>query len=125
MKLIPRHLALLAFSTFAMGTKAFVYTGHLTALGRDLSVPVAQTGALAASFSATLALSGPILTWLTRRADRKVLLWLGLIIIGLLNIGAALASNFLVLLVPRRVRSGRGPGRSVRPSGSGHALGAS
>jgi predicted MFS family arabinose efflux permease len=101
MKLIPRHLVLLAFSTFAMGTEAFVYTGHLTALSRDLSVPVAQTGALAASFSATLALSGPILTWLTRRADRKVLLWLGLIIIGLLNIGAALASNFFVLLVVR------------------------
>jgi len=60
MKLIPRHLVLLAFSTFAMGTEAFVYTGHLTALSRDLSVPVAQTGALAASFSATLALSGPI-----------------------------------------------------------------
>ena len=75
MKLIPRHLVLLAFSTFAMGTEAFVYTGHLTALSRDLSVPVAQTGALAASFSATLALSGPILAWLTRRADRKVLLW--------------------------------------------------
>jgi DHA1 family inner membrane transport protein len=101
MKLIPRHLVLLAFSTFAMGTEAFVYTGHLTALSRDLSVPVARTGALAASFSATLALSGPILTWLTRRADRKVLLWLGLIIIGLLNIGAALASNFFVLLVVR------------------------
>jgi DHA1 family inner membrane transport protein len=101
MKLIPRHLVLLAFSTFAMGTEAFVYTGHLTALSRELSVPVAQTGALAASFSATLALSGPILTWLTRRADRKVLLWLGLIIIGLLNIGAALASNFSVLLMVR------------------------
>ena len=101
MKLIPGYLVLLAFSTFAMGTEAFVYTGHLTALSRDLSVPVVQTGALAASFSATLALSGPILTWLTRRADRKVLLWLGLVVIGLLNIGAALASNFFVLLVVR------------------------
>ena len=37
----------------------------------------------------------------TRRADRKVLLWLGLIVIGLLNVGAALASNFFVLLVVR------------------------
>lgn len=96
----PR-LFVLAFTSFATGTEAYVYVGHLDALSRDLGIGIAQAGLLAASFAITYAVSAPVLAALLARVDRRTLIVTGLFGVGLFNLVAAATPNFAVLLALR------------------------
>jgi MFS transporter, DHA1 family, inner membrane transport protein len=98
--LIPR-LGTLTAASFALGTEAYVYVGHLDALVRDLDVSIAAGGSLAAAFALTYALTGPPLAAVAARVDRRTLITGGLVSIGLLNLLAAIAPSFAVLILLR------------------------
>ncbi|MBU2607315.1 MAG: MFS transporter [Alphaproteobacteria bacterium] len=84
-----------------MGTEAYVYAGHLNALARDLDVPVAAAGQIAAAFALTYAVCGPILAGLVSRFERRSLITTGLFLIALLNVLAALAQSLSMLMAVR------------------------
>jgi MFS transporter, DHA1 family, inner membrane transport protein len=96
-----KQLFALAGASFAIGTEAYVYVGHLGALSRDLQVGIAQAGMLAAAFAVTYAVSAPISAALLARADRRTLIVVGLMGVGLLNLAAALTPNFAFLMIMR------------------------
>lgn len=88
-----RGIVALAFASFAMGTEAFVYAGHLDPLAKDLNVSVAAAGQLASSFALTYAMTAPIIAYLVSRFERRsVVLW-GLVGVGVFNLAAILVPN--------------------------------
>lgn len=91
----------LAAGTFAVGTDAFVVTGFLPAMAQDLNVSPAAAGQSLTVFALTYALLAPVLTSYTSRVPRHTLLVAALLILGLANIGTALAPNLEVLLFTR------------------------
>lgn len=97
-KSLDPRILVLAAASFAMGTEAYVYVGHLEPLSRDLGIGIAQAGMLAASFAITYAISAPLIASLTSRIDRRRLIVTGLGAIGILNLAAAFAPSFLALL---------------------------
>lgn len=100
----PRNwlrLFALAGASFAMGTEAYVYVGHLSALSRDLGVGIAEAGLLAAAFAITYAISAPVLAATLARIDRRTMIVAGLFGIGLFNLAAAATPNFAILLCLR------------------------
>ncbi|MBA4783526.1 MAG: MFS transporter [Rhizobiales bacterium] len=97
------HLSLAALTgaSFALGTEAYVFAGHLEALVLDLDVGLPAGGLVAASFAIIYALTGPPLAALAGRIDRRRLILAGLVSLGILNLLAALATNFETLIAIR------------------------
>ena len=98
---MDKRIVILALASFAMGTEAFVYAGHLTALARETGVSIASAGQLAAAFAITAAVSGPFIAGFVGRFERRSVITLGLGLIGLLNIAAAFQSSFEALIAIR------------------------
>lgn len=98
---MDRRVLILALASFAMGTEAFVYAGHLNALAAELGVSIATVGQLAAAFAFTSAIGGPFVAGLAARFDRRSAIVLGLVLIGMLNLAAALQTSFASLIVIR------------------------
>jgi MFS transporter, DHA1 family, inner membrane transport protein len=94
---MDRRILVLALASFAMGTEAYVYAGHLAALAADLGQPIASTGQIATVFAVTYALTAPLVAGAAARFDRRRVLVVGLGSIALINLLAALAPNFAVL----------------------------
>jgi MFS transporter, DHA1 family, inner membrane transport protein len=91
----------LAFGTFAVGTDAFIVTGFLPEMARTLDVSPAAAGQSVTVFAVAYALLSPILATLTARVPRRVLLVYALVVLGLANIGSALAPSYGVLIATR------------------------
>ncbi|MCK9509692.1 MAG: MFS transporter [Pigmentiphaga sp.] len=91
----------LATGTFAVGTDAFVVTGFLPAMAADLGVSTAAAGQSLTLFAITYAILAPLLTSLTAQLPRRTLLAGALLLLGLANIGTALAPNLGLLLLTR------------------------
>src|SRR5438132_206914 len=70
-------------------------------LSRELGVPLGQAGLLAAAMSLPWALGAPFTGLLSDRLGRRPLIVLALAGIGVSTFGAALATNFAMLLVAR------------------------
>ncbi|ONI88725.1 hypothetical protein ALI144C_06150 [Actinosynnema sp. ALI-1.44] len=87
--------------TFAIGTDDFVIAGVLREIADDLHVSEASAGQLVTVFSVTYAISAPIAAVLTSRLPRKPVLVFGMIVFALMNLGAALAPSYGVLMVFR------------------------
>jgi DHA1 family inner membrane transport protein len=96
----PR-IPVLAAASFAMGTEAYVYAGHLGSLARDVGQPVAAAGQLATAFALTYALTAPVVAGLVARFDRRTMILAGLVLIGILNLAASAAPSMPVLLAIR------------------------
>lgn len=94
-------LASLTGASFALGTEAYVYVGHLETLVRDLDVGLAAGGLIAASFALTYALAGPPVAAIAGRVDRRSLIVAGLLALGVLNLLAAATPNLAVLIALR------------------------
>lgn len=94
-------LVCLLLVAFAVGTDDFVVAGVLPGIARDLGVSEAAAGQLVSVFSVTYALAAPVLAAATARVDRRVLLVAGLVLFALLNVGAAAAPSYGVLMVFR------------------------
>jgi MFS transporter, DHA1 family, inner membrane transport protein len=99
------RIYVLALASFAMGTEAYVYAGHLEALAADLGQPVSATGQIATAFAVTYALSAPLVAGAVARFDRRAVLTVGLGLIALVNLLAAFAPG-LTELAALRVAAG-------------------
>lgn len=91
----------LATGTFAVGTDAFVVTGFLPEMARTLDVSPQAAGQSVTVFAVAYAVLAPVLATLTARVPRRVLLVCALVVLGLANIGSALAPSYGVLVVTR------------------------
>ncbi|MFE3445270.1 MFS transporter [Nocardia sp. NPDC059180] len=92
---------MLALGTFAVGTDAFVVAGFLPDLAESLSVSTATAGQSITVFAVAYALAAPVLATLTARIPRRALLVAALIVLGVANLGSALAPGFGFLLATR------------------------
>jgi MFS transporter, DHA1 family, inner membrane transport protein len=96
-----RVVLLLAGGTFALGTDAFVISGLLPEVGSGLGVGTAAAGLLITIFSATYALSAPVLAVLTGRIERRRLLLFALGSFVVANVLAALAPSYSIMIIAR------------------------
>lgn len=94
-------LMALAISAFAIGTTEFVPVGLLSSLASDLNVSITLAGLLISGYAIGVAVGAPILTALTNRMNRKLLLMLLMVVFILGNSISALSPNFEILLVAR------------------------
>lgn len=95
------RVPVLALASFAMGTEAYVYVGHLGTLSADLGVTIAEAGLLATVFALTYAVAAPILSSLAAALGRRTVVVWGLAAIGALNALTALTPSFETLLALR------------------------
>jgi MFS transporter, DHA1 family, inner membrane transport protein len=98
---MDRRIVVLALATFAMGTEAFVYAGHLEALAADLGQSVPAAGQLASAFAITCAFTAPLIAGAVAHLPRRTVLVAGLCLIGALNLLAAMAPTLSVLIALR------------------------
>ncbi|MEU8325427.1 MFS transporter [Nonomuraea sp. NPDC048881] len=91
----------LALGTFAVGTDAFVVAGFLPDLAASLEVTEGAAGQSVTVFAVAYALSSPVLATVAARVPRRALLVTALVVLGLANLGSALAPSFPVLVVSR------------------------
>ncbi|WP_078911249.1 MFS transporter [Streptomyces sp. NRRL WC-3742] len=91
----------LALGTFAVGTDAFVVAGFLPPMAEDLGVTTATAGWSVTVFAAAYAVLSPVLATLLARLPRRTLLIAALAVLGLANLGSALAPSMAVLLATR------------------------
>ncbi|MGH3802900.1 MAG: MFS transporter, partial [Pseudonocardiaceae bacterium] len=97
----PPWLFCLLLLTFVIGTDDFVIAGVLLEIAKDLDVSVAAAGQLVTVFSVTYAISAPVMAVLTARLPRRAVMITGMLLFAAMNVGAALAPNFSVLMVFR------------------------
>ena len=91
----------LSLGSFAVGTGAYVVTGVLVDVARDLSVSVATAGLLVTVFAVTSAVASPILVAATSGVPRKRLLVGALLLFATANALAAIVPTFSLLLLVR------------------------
>ncbi|RJO78010.1 MFS transporter [Nocardia panacis] len=94
---------LLALGMFAIGTDLFIVSGLLPALGHDLGLSMSAAGQTVTVFAITYAVASPILTGLTARLDRRLLLGAVLAVFAAGNVLSAVAPDYSILLVSRFV----------------------
>ena len=98
---MPIALFALTLSAFAIGTTEFVIVGLVPTIAQDLGVTLPSAGLLVSLYALGVAIGAPLLTALTGRWNRKVVLLslMGLFIIG--NILAWMAPNYSSLITAR------------------------
>jgi MFS transporter, DHA1 family, inner membrane transport protein len=96
-----KRIAVLALASFAMGTEAFVYVGHLEALAADIGQSVPAAGQIASAFAITCAFTAPLVAGAVAHLPRRAVLVAGLCLIGGLNLLAALAPSLPILIALR------------------------
>ncbi|MGG4454442.1 MFS transporter [Brevibacillus porteri] len=94
-------LLALAISAFGIGTTEFVIVGLLSTVAQDLKVTITLAGLLISGYALGVAIGAPIMTALTSRIPRKVLLMLLMIVFVVGNSAAALSSSFAILIIAR------------------------
>ncbi|SNR33319.1 Predicted arabinose efflux permease, MFS family [Haloechinothrix alba] len=101
----PRHsggrVSLLALGTFAVGTDAFVVAGFLPRMADELGVSEAAAGYSVTVFAICYAVFSPLLATATATVPRRRLLVAALVVLGLANVGTALAPTFAILMATR------------------------
>lgn len=100
---MPIRTYLLAAGAFAVGTSAYIMTGVLPAVSRELDVSSATAGQLLTVFALAYAVAAPVLAAAAGRWDRRRLLVVALLVSALGNAFAAVAPNYPLLLVARVV----------------------
>ena len=98
---MPVALFALTLSAFAIGTTEFVIVGLVPTIAQDLGVTLPSAGLLVSLYALGVAIGAPVLTALTGRWNRKLVLLslMGLFIIG--NILAWMAPNYSSLITAR------------------------
>jgi DHA1 family inner membrane transport protein len=96
-------ILLLSAAGFTVLTTEFIIVGLLPSIARDLDVSVSQAGLLVTLFAFTVAAFGPFLTAYFARFERKRLFITILIMFGLANTLAAVASNIWVMSLARLI----------------------
>jgi MFS transporter, DHA1 family, inner membrane transport protein len=98
-----KNPALVALCTgnFLVGTGVMLPGGLMNEIAANLSVSVTAAGALVGVGAVAIGLGSPLMSALTTRVDRRILLALCLALYGLLYLLSALAPNFDSLLALR------------------------
>lgn len=91
----------LALGTFAVGTESFMIAGLLPGMAADLGVGIATAGQLVTVFALAYALSSPVLTALTGRINRRVLLIWAMAAFAVANLAAYAAQGYWTLMAAR------------------------
>jgi len=94
-------LITLFLGTFVLGSAELVVVGVLNVIASNLQVSVATAGVLVTAYALGLSIGGPILTALTIRVPRRVMLWLTLTLYILGTALAFLSVNFGMLVLAR------------------------
>ncbi|WP_227468208.1 MFS transporter [Microbacterium sp. YJN-G] len=82
----------LSLATFSMGIDGYVLAGLLPQIAEDLAVSDAVAGQLVAVFPLTAAIAGPVLSALTGRWERKLII--------AISLGVFVAGNLLIAIAP-------------------------
>ncbi|WP_225824268.1 MFS transporter [Streptomyces naphthomycinicus] len=98
---MPLPLLALMLGVFCVGTAEVVIAGILPEMSADLDVSIPMAGLLVTGYALGVTIGGPIVTLLTTKWSRKVLLLslMGVFIVG--NVIAALAPNYGTLMGAR------------------------
>ncbi|KQL48491.1 MFS sugar transporter [Brevibacillus choshinensis] len=96
-------LLALAISAFAIGTTEFISVGLLPLISQDLQIPVTTAGLTVTLYALGVTIGAPVLTSLTSRVPRKMLLFWIMVIFIAGNSIAASATTISMLLVGRVV----------------------
>ncbi len=98
---MPLALWALTLSAFAIGTTEFVIVGLIPTIAASLNVSVPSAGLLVSLYALGVAIGAPVLTALTGKVPRKLLL-LGLMVLFTLgNLVAWMAPNYEALMAAR------------------------
>lgn len=100
---MPIALLALTLSAFAIGTTEFVIVGLIPTIALDLGVSVPSAGLLVSLYALGVAIGAPLLTALTGRVPRKLLLLSLMTIFTLGNLLAWQAPGYESLIVARLV----------------------
>ncbi|MED1954347.1 MFS transporter [Brevibacillus centrosporus] len=96
-------LLALAISAFAIGTTEFISVGLLPLISLDLQIPVTTAGLTVTLYALGVTVGAPVLTSLTSRVPRKMLLFWIMAIFVVGNTIAATATSITMLLIGRVV----------------------
>ena len=98
---MPLALWALTLSAFAIGTTEFVIVGLVPTIAADLGVSLPSAGLLVSLYAVGVAIGAPILTALTGRWNRKIVLMslMGLFVMG--NLLAWQAPSYETLILAR------------------------
>lgn len=96
-----RPVLLLALGAFALGTDAFVISGVLQSVSRDLGVSLAVGGLLITMFCGVYAIGGPVLAVVTGNLPRRRIMLTALAVFTAANVLAAVAPGYWVLAAAR------------------------
>jgi len=98
---MPLALWALTLSAFAIGTTEFVIVGLVPTIASDLGVSLPSAGLLVSLYAVGVAIGAPILTALTGRWNRKIVLMslMGLFVLG--NLLAWQAPSYETLILAR------------------------
>ena len=98
---MPIALLALTVSAFAIGTTEFVIVGLIPTIAHDLNVSLPSAGLLVSLYALGVAVGAPVLTALTGRMPRKLLLIALMVLFTLGNLVAWQAPNYTSLIVAR------------------------
>ncbi|WP_141433974.1 MFS transporter [Bacillus sp. 03113] len=101
----PIAIWALTLGAFAIGMTEFVIMGLLPNVAEDLSVTIPQAGQLITGYALGVAVGAPILTTMTFKMPRKMLLCILMAIFIAGNALAALSSSYSILMFARIVAS--------------------
>lgn len=91
----------LMLSTFAFGMAEFIIIGLLPNVAHDLNVSISSAGFLVTGYALGIVIGAPLLTVVTGKLSPKSVLLLLLALFTLGNVLAAIAPNYLTLLLAR------------------------
>lgn len=100
---MPFPILAMMLCVFGVGTAEYVVTGVLPEIANDFNVSIPTAGLLVTVYAVTVMIGGPLLTVLTVKVPRRMLMvsLMALFIVG--NLLAALATSFSVLVAARVV----------------------
>jgi len=94
-------ILVLALGTFAVGTDAFIVAAFLPLMADDLGVTPAVAGHSVTAFALAYAVLAPLIATASARVPRRAMLVAALAMLGLANIGSALAPSMSWLIATR------------------------
>lgn len=100
---MPIALLALTLSAFAIGTTEFVIVGLLPTIGADLGISLPSAGLLVSLYALGVAVGAPVLTALTGKVPRKLLLLSLMVLFTLGNLLAWQAPGYESLILARIV----------------------
>lgn len=102
---MPIGLFALTAGAFGIGTTEFVIMGLLLQVSADLGISVSTAGLLISGYALGVFAGAPLLTLMTGRLPRKVLLVALMVVFTIGNIACAIAPDYTSLMVARVITS--------------------